>query len=230
MSAISSHLNADLTFHSIVNNSPHRFTREQIEEYNRQGFIAGITLFEGVELEAMQEFFARYKAAVTAASGDGGFQSFHHQTPELYDIVTQPWLVEHLQDLLGPNVVCFVSQYVCKEPGDEREVVWHQDASFNPMDARSVVVWLAVDDAFIENGCMWFIPGSHLKGLLEFDSRNGHEVEDAERQGQTHSHRIESGTGRFLFRLAAAFVAAQPLTNAPAWRFHDDLRRRRNRH
>jgi ectoine hydroxylase-related dioxygenase (phytanoyl-CoA dioxygenase family) len=41
------------------------------------------------------------------------------------------------------------------------------------MDARCVVVWMALEDAVIENGCMWFVPGSHRLGALEVDDPNG---------------------------------------------------------
>lgn len=172
----------DLTFRPVQNAQPHRFTTEQIEQFNRDGYISNVTVFEGEQLAAIQQFFRNINVEDITSRGEV-FQSFHHTVPELYDIVTNPLLVECLQDLLGPDVVCFVSQYIDKAPGSSGSVVWHQDASFNPMDARSVIVWLAIDDAFIENGCMWFIPGSHRNGLLEFDQPKGHEVANAESYG-----------------------------------------------
>lgn len=155
----------DITFHPVHNVQPRRFTPEQVAHFNDQGFISGLALFQGEALRALQVYFERAKARLTDCEP---FRSYHHTEPELYDIVTNPLLVEHLQDLLGPNVVCFVSQYVCKEPGDRLEVKWHQDAAYNPVDAKSVIVWLAVTDANTENGCMWFVPGSHRAGLVDF--------------------------------------------------------------
>src|SRR5262249_5199970 len=106
--------------------------------------------------------------------------------------VVNPLLVDPLQDLLGPNIVCHVSQYICKDPGDDMKVVWHQDASFNPMDSRCVVVWTAIADAVVENGCMWFIPGSHRLGALEY-REPGHEVPDAEAYGPKLPIELKAG-------------------------------------
>jgi ectoine hydroxylase-related dioxygenase (phytanoyl-CoA dioxygenase family) len=175
-------LNLDFSFHPVQTPQPHRFTPQQVEQYNRDGYISNITIFEGAQFAAVQKFFRDINRDDITSKGEV-FQSFHHTAPELYDVVTNSLLVEYLQDVLGPNVVCFISQYVCKDPGSQEKVVWHQDASFNPMDARSVIVWLAIEDAFIENGCMWFIPGSHRNGLLEFDQPKGHEIADAEAYG-----------------------------------------------
>lgn len=187
-------LNLDLTYRP-VGGAPRHFTAGQIDRYNRDGFIDGITLYEGAELAALRDFFTRDKARIVAPAG--AFQSYHHVVPELRDVVTQPRLVAYLQDLLGEGVVCHVSQYVCKEPGEDLPVVWHQDASFNPMDARSVVVWLAVDDAFVENGCMWFVPGSHRLGGLDFQGA-GHAVPEVARYGEAIPIPAQAGQAVFF--------------------------------
>ena len=72
-------------------------------------------------------------------------------------------------------MVCHVSQFIDKDPATSpsHDVpafgfsagAFHQDAGFNAMNAGSVVVWLALDDADESNGCMVAIPASHLYGL-----------------------------------------------------------------
>ena len=53
-------------------------------------------------------------------------------------------------------------------PGDGKTVSWHQDAHYWPLTpSKTVTVWLAIDDADIENACMQFIPGSHRRGELK---------------------------------------------------------------
>lgn len=158
-------LSLDLTFHPVVNLSPRRFTPAQIDAYNREGFITGVPLFTGERLKRLQDHFVRDKARVTVPP-DVGFESYHHAVPWLYDLVTDALLVEYLRDLLGDDIVCHASQFIRKEPGEGPQVVWHQDSSYNPCDAKCVVVWLAVEDADVANGCMWFIPGSHRLGQL----------------------------------------------------------------
>jgi ectoine hydroxylase-related dioxygenase (phytanoyl-CoA dioxygenase family) len=54
-------------------------------------------------------------------------------------------------------------------PGDPKHVPWHQDASYWPMTpARTVTVWLAIDDADPENAAMQFVPATHRLGPLEW--------------------------------------------------------------
>lgn len=54
------------------------------------------------------------------------------------------------------------SMYIFKNPRVGGEVVPHQDASFLYMEPLKLYgLWIALDDATEENGCLWFIPGSH---------------------------------------------------------------------
>jgi len=187
-------LNPDLAFQPVSCETPRRFTRAQIAQYNADGYIAPVSLFAGERLRAIRAFFEEAKPRLTSYRQ---FEAFHHVIPELYDIVTDPLLTAYLQDLLGPDVICHTSQYICKEPGEARPVVWHQDASFNPMDARCVIVWIAIDDVVIENGCMWFLPGTHRLGGLECVEA-GHEVPDAERLGTKVPIELRAGEAVFF--------------------------------
>lgn len=80
-----------------------------------------------------------------------------------------------LEDLLGPNVDCFLSQYIFKNPGAWGQP-WHQDSSYFPFDREpQVAAWLATSDATLENGCLVVLPGSHKESLHEHlpDDREG---------------------------------------------------------
>ncbi len=189
-------LDLDLAFHPIVCESPRCFTREQIDQYNEQGYITKVTLFEGEELEKIQSFFLKSRKRLSSYEQ---FKAFHHEIPELHDIVTHPVTTGYLQDLLGPKVICHVSQYIRKEPdpNSKRKTIYHQDATFNPMDARCALVWLAIDEAFIENGCMGFIPGSHKLGAIECEEA-GHHISDAGRYGEAVPIELKPGQAVFF--------------------------------
>ncbi|KAL9259832.1 Phytanoyl-CoA dioxygenase-like protein [Drosera capensis] len=63
--------------------------------------------------------------------------------------------------------VVIQSMYIFKQPGIGGEVVPHQDNSFLYTEPTTCTgLWLALEDATIENGCLWAIPGSHKKGLV----------------------------------------------------------------
>jgi phytanoyl-CoA hydroxylase len=67
--------------------------------------------------------------------------------------------------------------YIFKQPGIGGEVRWHQDATFFETTPISVTTfWFALEDATIENGCLWVEPGGHRGPMRERFVRNGDEI------------------------------------------------------
>lgn len=66
------------------------------------------------------------------------------------------------------------AQYIFKQPGIGGEVRWHQDATFFDSTPISVTTfWFALEEATVENGCLWAEPGGHLGPLRERFVRDG---------------------------------------------------------
>jgi non-haem Fe2+, alpha-ketoglutarate-dependent halogenase len=115
--------------------------------------------------------------------------------------LTSPRIVACIRDLLGENVIAWGSHYFCKLPRDAKRVSWHQDASYWPLTpSKTATVWLAIDDADRQNGCMRFIPGTHQYGhltyrLSESDEQNvlDQSVENPERFGDPIDVELEAG-------------------------------------
>ncbi|MEM7535684.1 MAG: phytanoyl-CoA dioxygenase family protein [Chloroflexota bacterium] len=71
----------------------------------------------------------------------------------------------HLAHWSG-NVKCMQSMLFIKPPGYQGQS-WHQDENYIPTRDRTLIgAWIAIDDAYVENGCMWVIPESHQRGYL----------------------------------------------------------------
>src|SRR5690606_26537469 len=71
----------------------------------------------------------------------------------------------HLLFLDG-SVMCMQLMFFVKPPGFPGQA-WHQDELYIPTRDRSLIgAWIALDDATLENGCLWVIPGSHRTGYL----------------------------------------------------------------
>jgi hypothetical protein len=100
-------------------------------------------------------------------------REWHESSRFLYDICTNPVILDYVEDLLGPDFFLWGSNFFIKEPHTPSTVGWHQDAYYWPLDPHeSLTVWLAFDDSTVENGAMEVIPGSHRAGLLKH-LRNG---------------------------------------------------------
>jgi ectoine hydroxylase-related dioxygenase (phytanoyl-CoA dioxygenase family) len=92
---------------------------------------------------------------------------FPHKISELmHQTLAHPAIVDVLTSVIGPNVKCMQSMLFIKASGKPGQA-WHQDEFFIPTRDRSLAgAWIAMDDATVENGCLWVIPGSHRHGII----------------------------------------------------------------
>jgi ectoine hydroxylase-related dioxygenase (phytanoyl-CoA dioxygenase family) len=75
------------------------------------------------------------------------------------------------------SVKCMQTMVFVKPPGFQGQA-WHQDEIYIPTRDRSLVgAWIAIDDASVENGCLWVIPGSHRSGYL-YPQRPHHRADE----------------------------------------------------
>ena len=97
----------------------------------------------------------------------------HWVSPVAMDMVQHDGVIGVLSQITGAHLPqwdgatkCMQSMLFFKPPGLQGQA-WHQDERFIPTRDRSLVgAWIAVDDADIDNGCLWVLPGSHRTGQL----------------------------------------------------------------
>jgi len=156
-----SNLDRDLRFHPSTTEHPAALTTEQIAAFNRDGYVAGIRIFDDQEIAGIRSYFDELLARTLAAGGDSySISTAHLRYRRVYDMLTDARIVARIKDLIGENVVGWGSHFFCKMPGDGKRVSWHQDSSYWPLTpSMAVTAWLAIDDATVENACMRFIPG-----------------------------------------------------------------------
>jgi ectoine hydroxylase-related dioxygenase (phytanoyl-CoA dioxygenase family) len=88
--------------------------------------------------------------------------------PFWYRLVSDHRLLDLAEIFLGRNIALFATHYICKEPRTGREVLWHQDGAFWPLEPVHVItMWVALTDSRPDNGCLKVVPGSHTTRLLE---------------------------------------------------------------
>ncbi|MFL6414474.1 MAG: phytanoyl-CoA dioxygenase family protein [Bryobacteraceae bacterium] len=165
-----SRLERDLRFHSSTTENPVMFSKEQIAAFNRNGYLAGIRIFDDAEISSIRQYFDELLAKTLATGGDSySISSAHLRYGRVYDVLTDRRIVMRIRDLLGENVIAWGSHFFCKMPGDGKRVSWHQDSSYWPLTpSMAVTAWLAIDDATVENACMRYVPGSHQFGHLTY--------------------------------------------------------------
>ena len=195
-------LKRDLTFHPSMVEQPNRLTKQQIDGFNKSGYVAPVDIFDASEITSIRSYFDKLLEEVVAAGGDSySISSAHLSYGPVYDILCDSRIVDCVSDLLGENVVGWGSHFFCKMPHDGKEVAWHQDASYWPLSpSKAVTVWLAIDDADRENACMKFVAGSHHSGHLTYRESNPDEhnvlnqtIEDPESFGEIVYDELRAG-------------------------------------
>ena len=177
-----------LKFEPVHNPNPKLLTTAQIDHFNAKGYVEPFEFCDQEEANKHRADFDELLAGLQKDNRDAySLDGYHRQIRVIWDLATDDRILDHVEDLIGPNIICWSTHYFCKLAGDEREVPFHQDAAYWPLrPARTVTVWLAIDNVTAENGPMAFIEGSHLHGRLEWRQRkenvvlnlevNGHET------------------------------------------------------
>jgi phytanoyl-CoA hydroxylase len=105
--------------------------------------------------------------------------AMHDLVPEFTAFCRLPIIGKVLRDIGYHTPVLWQTMYIFKQPGIGGEVRWHQDASYLNSSAPGVTgIWIAIEDATRDNGCLWMRPGQHhspLREIYEMDwsSRTG---------------------------------------------------------
>ena len=138
------------------------------EAYARDGFYFPLRAMSAEEA-------ARHVAALEAheaAHGGPLLSNMRHQVHVLFtwanELVRNPKILDAVEQVIGPDILCWLTNFFIKEPGDGGFVSWHQDATYwglEPHD-RIITAWLALSDAPVESGAMKFLAGSHRGGQL----------------------------------------------------------------
>ncbi|MER6619535.1 phytanoyl-CoA dioxygenase family protein [Streptomyces sp. NPDC000931] len=73
------------------------------------------------------------------------------------------------RELIGADAELDFDMMIHKDPRSGVPTPWHQDAAYwiDMPDHRAVSIWVALDDADVDNGCMWYVRGSHLRPLRQ---------------------------------------------------------------
>lgn len=163
----------DLRFFPADPEAARTLSAAQVRGFNENGFVSGLDLLDPAEVHELRTYFdALIEDVVNAPDRRNAYSinCYHLVCERLYDLVTDVRILDRVEDLLGPDFVCWGSHLFAKLPGDPKEVPLHQDGVYWPWTpSRTVTVWLAIDDADEGNAAMQFVPGSHRLGELPHD-------------------------------------------------------------
>ena len=142
---------------------PKLVNQEQVSRYRRDGFLAPITVMEPCEASTYRARFEDYEQA------NGGWyelsrgQKLYLLQTWVAELVRHERVLDAVEDVLGPDILCWGCSLFVKDARSAAYVSWHQDSTYWGLSKPDVVTaWIALSAANRESGCMKMWPGSHL--------------------------------------------------------------------
>jgi ectoine hydroxylase-related dioxygenase (phytanoyl-CoA dioxygenase family) len=137
-------------------------SQTQIEAFHEQGFLAPIRVMPAEEALAYRRRLERFEAASGGPLRGEWRHKAHLLFTSLADLVRHPRILDAVEDLLGPDLLCWTTNFFIKEKESPAFVSWHQDSTYWGLDKPDVVTaWVAFTPADASNGAMQVIPATH---------------------------------------------------------------------
>lgn len=188
----------DLSFQPVDASAAKILSDEQVAHYNTSGFVQPFDVFSTAEINDIRAYINGLMRDM-GPDGAYGINCYQARLSGLWDIATDARILDLVQDIIGPDILCWATAILSKKAHDPKAVPWHQDASFWSLSpARTVTVWLAIDDADAENSAMRFIPGTHNQGAMKVQSTGENavfhkETADVDKLGDPFTNVLKAG-------------------------------------
>ena len=142
---------------------PKVLSQSMVESYHRNGFLFPIRAFSAAEAAVLSAKVEDMEAHIGAELQSKFRIKAHLPFPWLCDVVRNERLLDAVEDIIGPNILCWGASFFSKKAKDARFISWHNDAFFYPYDPQETLsAWISFNRADLESGCIEYIPGSHL--------------------------------------------------------------------
>lgn len=154
-----------------------RLTTDEIARYRNDGFHFPVRVMSSEDAGAYRSRLEDHERATGGPIAGNMRHKVHLLFTWANDLARHPAILDAVEDLIGPDILCWSSTFFIKEARSPSFVSWHQDATYWGLSTDEVVTaWVAFADAPVESGAMKFWPGSHLRKQLEhrdtFDENN----------------------------------------------------------
>jgi non-haem Fe2+, alpha-ketoglutarate-dependent halogenase len=136
--------------------------QDQLEAYQQHGVLFPLPVLSDSEAAVfrakLEELESQYGGRLPARIN----RKPHLLLTSLNKLIRDAHILDAVEDVLGPNILCWGSGFFIKNANDPARVTWHQDSTYWGLSKPDVVTaWVAFTDSTIENGCMRVVPGTH---------------------------------------------------------------------
>jgi len=139
-----------------------------LQKFQRDGYYFPVPVLSADEVAYFRGCLEKHEAK----TGEPLQGNLRHKSHLLFtwvdELVHHPKIVDAVEDIFGPDLLCWTTNFFIKEAKSPGFVSWHQDAFYWGLDRDDVVTaWVALSPANLESGCMKFLPGSQTQDHLQ---------------------------------------------------------------
>lgn len=150
---------------------PKLLSAEEVAAYHDRGYHFPIDVLSQSEVADFRRKLEDYETS----SGGPIKGEMRHRSHVLFtwinDLIRHPKVLDVVEDVLGPDILCWNTSFFIKEARDPGFVSWHQDATYWGLDSPDVTtVWIAISPANSVSGCMKFVAGTHKQQVRHEDT------------------------------------------------------------
>jgi non-haem Fe2+, alpha-ketoglutarate-dependent halogenase len=132
-----------------------------VQQYRELGYYAPVPVLARAEAGEL-----RRKLETFEASG-GAMQGLIRHKPHLLftwlnELIRHPRILDAVEDVIGPDILCWGTSFFIKEARNPSYVSWHQDSTYWGLEPADIITaWVAFTDSTLANGAMRVIPATH---------------------------------------------------------------------
>ena len=145
-------------------------TDAALAQYREQGYFFPLPLLDAGEVSRLRGKLEAFEAAQGHPIEGAQRSKSHLLFKWLDDLMRDARILDAVEDLIGPDILCWNTIFWIKEAHSPAYVSWHQDLRYWGLDCDDLVtVWVALSPASEQSGCMRVLPGSHRGDMLPHD-------------------------------------------------------------
>jgi hypothetical protein len=146
---------------------PKILSETAIAQYKQDGFYFPFPVLDTDQVAACRNELETFEASRGEPIGGALRNKSHLLFKWIDDLIRNEKILDAMEDLIGPDLLCWNTLFWVKEAGSQSFVSWHQDLRYWGLDTHDLItVWIALSPATTESGCMRVLPKSHMGDLL----------------------------------------------------------------
>jgi len=136
---------------------------DEVKRYHAQGYLGPFRAIDEQDATGLRDRIEREVLVSDGPHPTSRYAARHLDHRCVYDLVTQPAILDRMTCIMGPNLLLWAVNFWFKRPGD-KQIPWHQDGNYWPIEpVLNLSAWTALDHVDADNSCVHLVPGSHKR-------------------------------------------------------------------